>query len=439
VDAGVFSVECIAAVHANEDDVSLVLGRTVEKEKNESYFHVLEKKEITTAINVSNAAFFDSEDDQNIPHGDSAIVIPITNESTGKVVAVINIDAAIQLTQEEKEQVDKIAKTIGKLTQEIDVREKLTSISNSALEWIKSTTNAKSAYFGILQDDNTIRYVAATEGNENMIGRTLERGSGVTFDAIDSGNMKYVPNISKDPRIKLFNEGMQRTGSFATVPIKSSSNQIIGVLSVDKLGTQDTFSPEELKNIQLSASIMGDSVDMLRRNELDTLQAQKLAIDSELTSQKQKTKTFFLSKMLSACRRELESLDNKALTELISYKTPPPAVHKIIKGVLYLLGHKKKDITEWDQCRKALKDNFLKKVSTYDPTSIQKKVKFSNCRTALKDLDYETVEKKSSGPAALLFNFTQITLQLRESAVQLRKSKLTNVSTAVEESDEEDV
>ncbi len=91
------------------------------------------------------------------------------------------------------------------------------------MEWIKATTNAKGAYFGILQNDNTIKYVSASEGNEHMIGKTLERGTGVTFDAIDSGKIKYVPNIAKEHKIHMFQNGMARTGSFAALPIRVCS------------------------------------------------------------------------------------------------------------------------------------------------------------------------------------------------------------------------
>jgi Ca2+-binding EF-hand superfamily protein len=438
------SMECIAeTAHKRPKNSarSSIVGKSITDEEHSEYFKVVQEGEIKfIGKPESKSAFFDTvgEDSGNIAHGDHAIAIPIKNEQTGKVVGVINIDTAENLTPEQLDQVKKITEEITKCTHEVQVRENLTSMSNSALEWIKATTNAKGAYFGLLQNDGTLKYVSATEGNEVMIGKTLERGTGVTFDAIDSGQVKYVPNIAKDPRIHMFQGMAKKSGSFAALPIRSkTTNQVIGILAVDKVGTTEEFSQEELKNLERSSAIISGSAPIIEKNELGyEKSSETLAIEKDVTIVKDKAKLYFLSKMLLACRSDINKLDQKALAELIGYKTPPAAVHKIIKGVLYILGHKKNEIKDWEGCRKILKDNFLQRVTTYDSTAVQKKSKFSNCKKAIAGLDYDTVEKKSSIPAAFLFKFTIVTLQLRENAVNMRKA----AKLAVEEgeSDEEE-
>jgi Ca2+-binding EF-hand superfamily protein/GAF domain-containing protein len=439
------SMECISITerqNPNSPKNASVVGKSIDRGEHPEFFDVVQKGEIAFINSPeSRGAFFDSKADEssNIEHGDAAISIPIRNEETGKVVGVINIDTSGELTPEQLEQVKRITEEITKRTHEVEVRENLTSMSNSALEWIKATTNAKGAYFGLLQNDGTLKYVAASEGNEHMIGRTLERGTGVTFDAIDSGKMTYVPNIAKDPKIHMFKGAMaKKTGSFAALPIRSKeTNQVIGILAVDKVGTTDEFSPEELKNLERSSNIISGSIPMLEKSELGADRpSERLAIEKDLAIVKDKAKLYFLSKMLLACRDDINKLDQKSIAELVGYKTPPAAVHKIIKGVLYILGHKKNEIKEWEGCRKLLKDNFLKRVISYDPTAIQKKIKFVNCKKAITGLDYETVEKKSSIPAAFLFKFTIVTLQLRENAVNLRK--LAKMAVEEEEGGESD-
>lgn len=112
------------------------------------------------------------------------------NNETGKVIGVINIDIPAALTEDQLNQVKLITDTITKAAQQVDIREKLTRMSVDgllfiefvscnallALEWIKTTTNAKGAYFGLLKDNDNIHYVSSSTGNEHMIGKTLKRG-----------------------------------------------------------------------------------------------------------------------------------------------------------------------------------------------------------------------------------------------------------------------
>lgn len=49
--------------------------------------------------------------------------------------------------------------------------------------------------------------------------------------------------------------------------------------------------------------------------------------------------------MLLSARDALGKLDNKALSELRSYRKPPATIHKVIKGVLYLFGKTPKEGT----------------------------------------------------------------------------------------------
>jgi hypothetical protein len=120
------------------------------------------------------------------------------------------------------------------------------------------------------------------------------------------------------------------------------------------------------------------------------------------------------------CRRRVEEIDNKSLAELIAYKNPPDAVYKTIRAVLAILGHSA--MRHWEkEIRRVLKDNFLKKVKSYDPTTEQEEKKFIHARSEVKGLDYETCMKKGSLPTALLFSFVQVALRVRTMAEVLRR------------------
>ena len=49
-------------------------------------------------------------------------------------------------------------------------------------------------------------------------------------------------------------------------------------------------------------------------------------------------------KKIERLRREISALDQRVISEIRSYKIPPPAVHQIMTAVYVILGYKEKEL-----------------------------------------------------------------------------------------------
>jgi hypothetical protein len=68
---------------------------------------------------------------------------------------------------------------------------------------------------------------------------------------------------------------------------------------------------------------------------------------------------------------------------------PPPAVPKVLKAVLLLLDVSPKKLKDWPSIKSNIKtaSSFIKQVLEYNPTKLQKKLKFKHINRILKGID----------------------------------------------------
>jgi hypothetical protein len=127
-----------------------------------------------------------------------------------------------------------------------------------------------------------------------------------------------------------------------------------------------------------------------------------------------------MKKMLSQSRKQVNNIETAFISELVAYKVPPEAVYKTIRAAMLILGHPNAELQKWEQCKKLLRNNFLRQLSNYDPTAIQKESKFRLAKEELKDLDYESCLKRGSVPTATVFDFTLLAIELFRKSEELR-------------------
>lgn len=145
-----------------------------------------------------------------------------------------------------------------------------------------------------------------------------------------------------------------------------------------------------------------------------------LAIEKSVTSDEDLVTVYKMAEEMKECRKLVGTIDKNNIYELIAYKKPPDAVYNITRAVLTLLGQG--ELKKWEtEVRRSLKDNFLKRVKEYDPTSEQPEQRFVAARTFSQGLDYDICLKKGSLPTAIMFSFVQVALRLRLMAQDLRK------------------
>ena len=88
--------------------------------------------------------------------------------------------------------------------------------------------------------------------------------------------------------------------------------------------------------------------------------------------------------ILLEARDALSKLTSQSISELKSYKRPPESVYRIVKAVLYLFGKKPKEVRSWGDLIKFVNQDLLNDMIVYDPTRIQKKIRFKRVKRALK-------------------------------------------------------
>jgi hypothetical protein len=147
-----------------------------------------------------------------------------------------------------------------------------------------------------------------------------------------------------------------------------------------------------------------------------------LAIEKDLGefTQEMKESLRTMKESVFNFRKQVAQLNITQLHELMSYKTPPDVVLRVVRSAGLILDYPVNALQTWEGCRKLLKDQFLRKITNYDPTVIQDVIKFKKVKKELNDLTYELCLQKGSHVAGLVFMFCATSLQVNESATKLR-------------------
>mmetsp|Transcript_7436 Transcript_7436/g.10994 ORF Transcript_7436/g.10994 Transcript_7436/m.10994 type:complete len:986 (-) Transcript_7436:1288-4245(-) len=412
-------------------------------------------------------------DDLGDDEGKGAVVIPLKDEYK-RVIGVIsiNVSQTIEKTvipQEQLDQLEDISNELGKSISKVDAREKLTILGQQAVDWITQTTDIQHAYFGLIREDGHLQYVAASEASKDMIGQVLPKGKGVAWKVVDSRESIRIDNIRKSSHhLHFFNDSeSSHSGSFVTSPVVDRKNNVIGLLSVNRLSKTHSdklvINDDEFETIQISAKTIAHAAEDIptynpsddddtmtdTASEMSTSN-EKLAIEKDIKDfdkkvvidRSDKNKTKFLKRMLLRCRKNVKLLDVASISELAQYKTPPKVIHRVLKAVFYLIGYQRAEIKEWKQCRQIIKKReTLRKIYSFDPTAKSKKFKWKQARMLVKSLTYDRMAK-ASRPALLMYSFTQIAFGLHDQAVVLRKKmalKQNEDPTNVDDFDGDDV
>jgi hypothetical protein len=170
----------------------------------------------------------------------------------------------------------------------------------------------------------------------------------------------------------------------------------------------------ELKRVQ-------DIIEQERKRVEDAT-AIVLEVENDLTTKGTEHHQAILKMkfMLLESRMQVSMIDSTFISELIAYKLPPEAVFKTIRAVLLIIGVADSELKRWDQCKKHLKTGFLQQLITYDPTSVQKEIRFMLAKEEVKNLDHDSCLKKGSLVTAIIFNYVQVALELRKVSQDLR-------------------
>ncbi|KAJ3247241.1 EF-hand calcium-binding domain-containing protein 5 [Chytriomyces hyalinus] len=280
------------------------------------------------------------------------------------------------------------------------------------------------------------RYMAGASGHSN-----LEK----VHD--DSPEIGLVLQAVKEH--EMINSAPNEHGSIHTyIPIMDDDKKVFCVVELSKANNgKGEVSDEDLAEIKRISTILSTCGSIAKKEKIgDESVVQHL--EGESIDEESRRALLFPKMMLVAARQYLSKLDNKAISELKSYKKPPTAVLKVLKAVLYMFGKKPKEVQTWSDVVKFVNLDLAKAMVSYDPTALQKKIRFKRCNRVLHSLSKTDIKKKTSIPTLVMYDWLIVSLDLRRRAVEARKrhplvftespsSEMDDASEAVGEIDEE--
>ncbi|KAI8589353.1 hypothetical protein BDZ88DRAFT_489077 [Geranomyces variabilis] len=233
-----------------------------------------------------------------------------------------------------------------------------------------------------------------------------------------------------------------RTTIYLPVADPGSGN-VIAVLRVTPRPPATTLAAEDMDELTRTARVLGAAMAAVANEKLtggEGFIADSNALDAESLDESTRSHLLFPKLLLQSARTALGKVDNKMLSELRSYRKPPATIHKVVKGVLYLFGKLPREVEKWADCCRMINMDLLKKMIDYDPTAVQKKVRFARVKRVLKSIPHGDVRKRGSIPAQTMSDWLVVSVDLREESLKRRKARAKATATAesVEEEEEED-
>ncbi|KAJ3388842.1 EF-hand calcium-binding domain-containing protein 5 [Lobulomyces angularis] len=277
----------------------------------------------------------------------------------------------------------------------------------------KSVTNREA-------DNTTSQYNKLPKGNINLVE---------DIKTVELLNKGYTSRISVE--VKNEEDGVIEE----VLPILDETGTCAMILCFHSL-TSSQVTDDEMEDSKKLSGVLEAGVNQVLHESFSDDWVSDL-LDAEKIDEETRRDLLFSKLMLMAARNLLRKLDNKALSELKSYKKPPTVIYQVMKATLLLFGINPSEVKTWPDVVKFLNTDLLKKMIDYDPTAIQKKIRVKRCKKILKVLKRGDVKKRGSTPAQYMHDWQVISMELRDKAVESRK-KYAELYFAANEEDEYD-
>ncbi|KAJ3073446.1 EF-hand calcium-binding domain-containing protein 5 [Podochytrium sp. JEL0797] len=255
------------------------------------------------------------------------------------------------------------------------------------------------------------RYMAGSSGNSNVekVAEDAPELPNITQSIKTKETIHSTPTPSENGCVKTY------------IPVQDEDGKVFAVVCLqNKNGATGKVSDEDLAEIKKINSVLSNCGTAAKREKFGDESVMQ-HLEGESIDEESRRGLLFPKMMLIAARSWISKLDNKAISELKSYKKPPPAVMKVLKAVLYLFGKKPKEVSKWQDILKYVNADLLKAMVAYDPTAMQKKIRFRRCNKVLHSLSKTDVKKKTSIPTMIMFDWLIVSIDLRKRAVEARK------------------
>ncbi|RKO92796.1 hypothetical protein BDK51DRAFT_44140 [Blyttiomyces helicus] len=415
--------------------------------------------------------------------------------------------------------------TLMKSISQIDTREKATILAHAAKLWASKQANVDVVVY-LPEPDTTWEIMYRLEEVVKPAGGA---GDSPSTSAPESPYMRpqsaTLVRMSNDSEettllwtcvrdLHMMENELEDGRTQAYFPVTDELGHCTAIIAVTPRKPALKILKEDQDEIVKTAKVFASAMDHLRADSFGSEGVKRILGDvasweafmtllyAESIDENARRHLLFPKLMLLNVRDYLSKLDNKAISELRSYRKPPPTIHKIIKGVLYLFGKMPKEgensvaflkeageggvgcdfmkhgakafnhifITLSTQSKSGatqsgeaahsesnevptfptpLSDfqshtlqfinmDLLKQMIDYDPTAVQKKMRFKRVKRVLKSIPHGDVKKRGSTPAEYMSDWLVISVDLRDAALAERKIRATTpVEGAGEEGEDE--
>ncbi|KAJ3056146.1 EF-hand calcium-binding domain-containing protein 5 [Rhizophlyctis rosea] len=204
--------------------------------------------------------------------------------------------------------------------------------------------------------------------------------------------------------------------------VDPTTNACVAVMRVKARGAKKRIPEEDMEEVRRAANVFNHAMEYVHKERFGEGMVMRV-LDAENIDENARRHLMFAKMMLLDARLALSRLDSRAMSELRSYKKPPLTVHKIIKAVLYLFGKTPKEVKKWSDVVKFVNQDLLKQMIDYDPTAIQKKIRFKRVKAVLKTIPHGDAKKRGSIPAMYMYDWLCVSVALRDEAVVSRKAR----------------
>ncbi|KAI9328768.1 hypothetical protein DFJ73DRAFT_964407 [Zopfochytrium polystomum] len=322
----------------------------------------------------------------------------------------------------------------------IDARIKAINLAESSVLWARSKGDADVDIFLNEPDTPTDppRFFHVLDETNSASGSEHPAEGASPADAANSASAQHsgpkVKEVSKDSEIfdlllqtatakEMINfpEPDGRTSTY--IPVLDDESHVVAVMRLKPhSGKKGSVPDDDVLEIKKVVAVLETCVNHIHKEKFGHESALgKLA--GESIDEESRRKMLFPKMMLLSAREYLSKLDNRSMSELRSYKKPPLTIHRVLKAVLYIFGYLPKEVKKWSDTVKLVNMDLLKQMIAYDPTAIQRKIRFKRCNRVLKLIPHGEVRKRGSLPTMFMYEWLLVTLELRERAVEARQRR----------------
>eukprot|EP01063_Lacrimia_lanifica_P022568 TRINITY_DN3010_c0_g2_i1.p1 TRINITY_DN3010_c0_g2~~TRINITY_DN3010_c0_g2_i1.p1 ORF type:complete len:1057 (+),score=483.76 TRINITY_DN3010_c0_g2_i1:129-3299(+) len=372
--------------------------------------------------------------DAKAKRSDFLYLFPVTTafKDGHGVIGVVGVegDAKAPLSDGLVKQIQQLAAQLSEKRVPLLKQKMLNLYAGQCVQWCAALSGCNHVYLSLKKRvfrkgcedaaDDLYEYVAATQAQNWVVGKTLQPGEGITAGVVSGGAPVEYTNVAKEEGIHYLDEGKQAdpSGQLVMAPVGD-----VGCLYMDTVGWTEgkkNFTKYDLSMLEAAGKQLQKLTDTVAAGLFeDTLEGETpLAVEKIVGP----SHVRFLKMVYLHLAEELKNLSKQDLLEMARYNKPPEAIPPVCAATFIVMGKKPSVVNAWEKTRKLIKYPILEKMANFDPTTTKPaKSFFIRAKKMTKGMTVDHVATKGSVPTSLFFHWAFVNIQLRYAADKFKK------------------